>query len=247
MCTSTGKFGYHNLAVHGARRICYKNLSKWCSVVNLRKMDFEMIRCIIALSLVLLSACAATPTNNVVTPEVQPLSFNDMLKKADAALDAGNTEEAFSQYETITESYPNYKSPWQKMAQIKFDAHYYGQAILYAQKLLTLDPVDQFAHSISAVSGLRLSSYSLGVLRRENSLSGSLMSEATSLTEVLQDNLGVKKIVAPVPKKKKYTSKPKPRPEVIVEAQVMAEKNTSSPMEGSGKAENVADPFGALQ
>jgi len=199
------------------------------------KMDFKMLRYIIIFSLTLLTACGPTRPS----APVEPPHFNELIKKADKELESGNVDDAFTLYQSLSESHPDYKAPWQQMAQIKFDANQYSEAITYATKLLELDALNQFAHSITAVSGLRLSSHSLSILRQENSLSGTVLSEATSLTEILQDNLGVKKIVEPVRKKKrKKKKKLKPKAPVSDIKPLIVEK--------AGSTDSLDDPFGAL-
>jgi hypothetical protein len=158
------------------------------------------------------------------------------MKEADDAHKLGHTEVAFEQYKKVAAIHEKRKEPLQKMAQIKFDNNQYGPAIQYAQEVMRLEPSDQLANSIVAVAGLRLSATSLGVLRRENQLSGSVKSEATGLADVLRQNLGVEEIVPPVQAKKTK------RKSVVTTTSSTPNKKATGSADKSG-----GDPFGALK
>ena len=196
-----------------------------------------MLKLMVAILIVLMAGCAGQPKKEVSQAK-KVSSYEGMTKHASDVLATGKTDEAVAQLKMVADVYPKRKEPWQKMAQIKFDAYQYGLAVVYAQEVLRLDAVDQLAHSIIAVSGLRLSSSSLGVLRSENGLSGSVKSEAISLAEVLRERLGVDEIVSPASKEKKRVRKVKRSAEVD---SLPAVKN------GIASGDGGADPFGSLK
>jgi hypothetical protein len=87
-------------------------------------------------------------------------------------------------------AHPVDKRPWVKMAQIRFNAGVYGEAITNAQEALERDPDDTVAHSIVAVSGLRVASKALADLTRKNNLNGDVKNEAQDLAKLLRTSLG---------------------------------------------------------
>ena len=96
-------------------------------------------------------------------------------------------------------AHPVDKKPWVRMAQIRFDASQYGEAISNAQQALARDPNDTLAYSILAVSGLRVASKALADLTRKNNLQGSVRSEAQDLARLLRTSLGEEVLVNPRP------------------------------------------------
>ncbi|MFX6250426.1 hypothetical protein ABTF88_20855, partial [Acinetobacter baumannii] len=72
--------------------------------------------------------------------------------------------------------------------------------IVNAQEALKRDPADKVANSIVTVSGLRLATKSLGDLRSQNALNGSVKTEAQDLTKILRESLGENTLV-PAPAK----------------------------------------------
>jgi hypothetical protein len=76
------------------------------------------------------------------------------------------------------------------MAQICYEAGDYGQAIVNAQQALHRDPDDMVAHSVAAVSGLRVASTALADLTRKHNLAGTVRSEAQDLAKLLRASLG---------------------------------------------------------
>jgi hypothetical protein len=81
------------------------------------------------------------------------------------------------------------------MAQVRFDGDDYGQAIVHAQEAIQRDGDDTLAHSIAAVSGLRVASKALADLTRKNNLSGTIRSEAQDLAKLLRASLGEETLV----------------------------------------------------
>jgi tetratricopeptide (TPR) repeat protein len=150
---------------------------------------FRKISFVLPLVLVsLLSACTATPKN--VVAEALKATVESSIAEANAAQTAGHTDQAVSLLRSATSQFPTDKSPWLRIAQIKFDSGNYGEAIINAQEALLRDPTDKVANSIVTVSGLRLATKSLSDLRVQNALSGTVKSEAQDLAKILRENLG---------------------------------------------------------
>lgn len=140
----------------------------------------------------LLSACATTePTS---APKSHG-SVADAVASANAAAKAGQNDKAIAILQGAAQAYPADKTPWIRMAQIRYDADDYGQAIVLAQQALQRDSDDTLAHSITAVSGLRVASKALGEMTRKNNLSGTIRSEAQDLAKLLRASLGEEVLV----------------------------------------------------
>ena len=109
---------------------------------------------------------------------------------ADLAIASKQEEKAYAMLKAAGAAHPVDKRPWVRMAQIRFNAAVYGEAITNAQEALERDPDDTVAHSIVAVSGLRVASKALSDLTRKNNLSGDVKSEAQDLAKLLRTSLG---------------------------------------------------------
>lgn len=142
----------------------------------------------------LLGACSTTPT----APGGQP-KLDELLAKASQAAASGNKEQAVTLWKQGAAAYPADKSPWLHIAQTRYEAGQYGDAIQAALEVLVRDPNDKLANSIVAISGLRLSTRALGDLSRQNNLSGSLKTESQELARLLRENLGETVLVPPAP------------------------------------------------
>jgi hypothetical protein len=130
--------------------------------------------------------------------------------------------------------YPADKSPWLSIAQTRYEAGQYGDAIINAQEVLVRDPNDTLANSIIAISGLRLSTRSLADLSRQNNLSGSIRTESQDLAKLLRESLGETVLVPPA-----ATVQPPPPP---ARGKVTAKKGGKAKQEDSS-----ANPFDALK
>ena len=176
----------------------------------------------------LLSACASTGEGAGGAPKAATVEAS--VAAADAAVAAGKPDQAYALLKGATQAFPTDKTPWLKMAQMRFDANNYGEAIVNALQALERDPDDTLAHSIAAVSGLRVASKTLGDLTRKNKLGGDVKSEAQELAKLLRTSLGEDVLVP----------KPKPVP-----------KRPTSTASAAGPAKTTAttssDPFGALK
>jgi tetratricopeptide (TPR) repeat protein len=148
-----------------------------------------------------LAGCAGNPPAAPVksTAAVAEQVFTE----ADAAIAAKQEEKAYAMLRLAADAHPVDKRPWVKMAQIRFNAGVYGEAITNAHEALERDPDDALAHSIVAVSGLRVASEALADLTRQNNLSGDVKSEAQDLAKLLRTTLGepvlFKRVEAPKP------------------------------------------------
>ena len=145
-----------------------------------------------AICVLALGACATTP---------KKLPMAEMMTQAAAAETAGKPEAAITLWKQAAEAYPADKEPWLEIAQARYDAGKYGEAIVSAEEILVRDPNDQLANSIIATSGLRLSIRALSDLSRQNNLSGSVRTESVDLAKLLRESLGQDVLFDPEPKK----------------------------------------------
>jgi tetratricopeptide (TPR) repeat protein len=185
-----------------------------------------------------LSACQTMDTPKVAVP-VKP-KLEDMLARATEAKVAGKQEQAITLWKETATAYPADKSPWVNIAQSRYDAGQYGEAIVSAQEILVRDPSDQLANSIIAISGLRLSTRALGDLSRQNNLSGSIRTESQDLAKLLRESLG-ETVLVPNADKKPQTRTSNSTANAAANAarsRVQSAKPASTPS---------ADPFGALK
>lgn len=160
-------------------------------------------------------------------------TLEQLLADADRAAATGLHEKSIAALRAAAASYPAEKAPWLQMAQMRFDRGNYSEAILQAQEVLQRDPADKQAHSIIAVSGLRLSTRSLAELSQQSNLGGSVRSEAQELARMLRNTLG-EDVLVPVAGASR-------QPKRIAPAiKLPAPRNAPSPS-------TVADPFGALK
>ncbi|WP_211463033.1 tetratricopeptide repeat protein [Collimonas silvisoli] len=180
----------------------------------------------------LLSACATQ------APPVDPAAkLDSIVAEADAAQKAGQTDKAVKLLKDATSAFPADKTPWVRLAQIRFDAENYGDAISNALEGLQRDPKDKVANSIVAVGGLRLSTKALNDLRTQNDLNGNVRSEAQGLAKILRESLGETVLV---PARPKVVARPAA---ATAKKGAVAAKPGATP-EPSGDA---ANPFGSLQ
>jgi tetratricopeptide (TPR) repeat protein len=143
-------------------------------------------------------ACAVALSACTTAPVVAPLTMEEVMAKAVQASNANQKEAAMELWKQATVAAPADKEPWARMAQTKYDAGQYGEAIMDAQEVLLRDPADTLANSIVAISGLRLSTRALADLSRQNNLSGSLRTESQDLAKLLRESLGESVLVPSV-------------------------------------------------
>lgn len=186
-------------------------------------------------------------------PVVSTPSLADLSAQATAASNAGKVDKALSILEEATKLYPADKTPWIQMAQMKFDEANYGEAIMNALEALHRDPHDQVAHSIVAVSGLRLSSKALTSLSQQKNLSGSVRTEAQELAKLLRETLGETELIPVAPIQSPVVVAPPPPvkvgpPPVTRPARSKAaRKNTAKPVAPATQDSGSANPFGVLK
>lgn len=208
-------------------------------------------RVVCGMLVLLMLGCAAqtkkqTPANGAaktgeatVAKADAVLTYDAMLKQGVDAVKAKKYEAGIAYFQQAHTLSPKEKEPLQRMAQTRFDLNEYGKAIVAAQEVLLIDPNDTLANSIVTVSGLRLAATALGVLRRENSISGSVKTEASGLAEVLRENLGVNELVPSTKKTKKVSVEPVTNKAPVGQA--------NKPTNGQKQTGSESDPFGGLK
>jgi hypothetical protein len=161
-----------------------------------------------------LAACASAPqpAPNPPEPAPQVVSMEEWMARARQAANEGNTEKTRDAYRSAAQNYPTEKMPWLKLSEDYFNAQDYGHAVLAAQEALQRDTQDHLAHSILAVSGLRLTAGSLVALRQEGSLPVGSRDEAISVARALRDTLGATSLLAPPAPANANTRGRKPAP-----------------------------------
>ena len=196
------------------------------------------VYCVLLASL--LGACAAP----VKAPEPPKVTLESVVTEANSAQAAGQTDQALGLFKDAANKFPTDKTPWLRIAQIKFDNASYGEAIINALEALQRDPTDKIANSIVTVSSLRLATKSLADLRTQNALSGTVKNEAQDLAKLLRENLGETVLVPP-------PAAIAPRPRVSAPIAVKPVVAASKPISISGKADasdaGKSNPFGGLK
>jgi tetratricopeptide (TPR) repeat protein len=182
---------------------------------------------------ILLSACATTKPDVAAKPPVP--TMEELLAKANEASNAGRKEDAVTLWKEAAAAYPAEKAPWSSIAQTRYDAGQYGDAIVSAQEVLVRDPNDRLASSIIAISGLRLSTRALADLSRQNNLSGSTLTESKELAKLLRESLNERELV------------PVPPPAVTPPAKAVAKGRVKPKAKQAAAGTSGADPFGALK
>jgi predicted Zn-dependent protease len=207
---------------------CFPNNGGWFNVLETEMMFTRLMPAMACVAL--LSACATTGEATDSVPKGTTMAAS--VAAADAAVAAGQPEKAYAHLHSASQAFPTDKTPWVRMAQMRFDSRNYGEAIVNALQALERDPDDTLANSIAAVSGLRVSSKALGELTRKNRLNGDVKSEAQDLAKLLRSSLGEDVLVPGV--KVKPALRPKPNG---------ATTTAAAPKSGSSSS----DPFDALK
>ncbi|WP_181373389.1 hypothetical protein [Massilia glaciei] len=175
--------------------------------VNTCKQLMGAAACVLALG-----ACGSMEKKQVAPPP----TLAQLMSGASSAAGSGQNEQASSLWKRAAAAYPADKYPWVRLAQMRYDAGQYGEAIVNAQEVLVRDPNDSKAYSIIAISGLRLATRALADLSRQNNLQGSLRTESQELAKLLRESLGESVLIpahdsGPTPKSVKV-KKPLPAP-----------------------------------
>jgi hypothetical protein len=197
-------------------------------------MTFERLMPLVAVPItcvVLLSACASTASTASHAGKAAPTMASAMAE-ADAAVLAGQNDKAYAILKNAGAAFPTDKTPWVRMAQMRFDSTNYGAAIVDALEALERDPDDLLANSIVAVSGLRVTSKALADLSQKNNLTGNVRTEAQDLAKLLRTSLNEDVLV---PNNRPAATRPK---EPVKRAAATAPVARSAPS---------SDPFGALK
>lgn len=135
---------------------------------------------------VFLGGCATSAPE----PAKAPPTLVSLLNDAQFSWRGGDSNQALTTLHTATTLYPRDKSAFLRTAQIQFECQRYGETIASAQQALERDPDDIVAHSLVAVSGLRVSSKALSDLSIKNHISGSVRAEAVDLARLLRTSIG---------------------------------------------------------
>ena len=170
-----------------------------------------------------LAGCATDGTSTGTGADAPRAAVSgNIYVQADAALASRQPEKAIALLKSASVAHHVDKKPWVRMAQIRFDANQYGEAISSAQEALARDPDDTLAYSILAVSGLRVASKALADLTRKNNLQGSVRSEAQDLAKLLRTSLGEEVLVTTRPATRPATRKTPTQPAVAAPARPAA-------------------------
>ncbi len=158
------------------------------------KLATRLGACLLA---VVLTGCASGPKPApVMAPAPAQPTLTELMQDAQNAVQAGAKERSRQVLRDAAKAYPTSKEPWGKLASDYFEALDYGNAILAAQEVTQRDPQDGTAHSILAVSGLRVSSAALATLRAQQAgMPSDTRTEAQNLTRMLRETLGEQVLV----------------------------------------------------
>lgn len=208
----------------------------------MRASKFKTGLIVPALLAVMLAGCANTQGKPSPEDEAKN-TLESGVAQANTAQAEGKTDEAVSVLKVVASRFPADKTPWLRIAQIRFDAGDYSDAIVNAQEALKRDPADKVANSIVTVSGLRLATKSLGDLRSQNALNGSVKTEAQDLTKILRESLGENTLV-PAPAKPVAAVRPRGKAARKAAPAPAADADAGNGSSGGGSGPN---PFGNLK
>jgi predicted Zn-dependent protease len=204
------------------------NNGVWTNVPEIQMMLKRLLPTIATVAI--LSACASGGAGSGAGGRAPAaITVPSAMAEADAAVLAGHPDKAYTALKAAAAAFPTDKAPWLRMAQMRYDAKSYGEAIVNAHEVLERDPDDTLANSIAAVSGLRVSSKALADLTQKNNLSGNVRTEAQDLAKLLRSTLGEEVLVQP----RKLGPKPRPTP--------------TTPSTPAARPPASSDPFGALK
>lgn len=139
-------------------------------------------------------------TNPPAPAEAAPavVSLEEWLTRGDAARKEGLHEASRNAYRDGAKAYPTDKQPWLRLADSYFQTGDYGNAVLAAQEAVQRDPKDNTAHSLLAVSGLRITAGSLNALREQSGYPVGSREEALDVTRRLREALSDPTLLTPV-------------------------------------------------
>ena len=183
----------------------------------------------------LLTGCVATGPEARSASGAKPANVTVALAEADAAISAGQSDKGVAILKSASAAFPLDKQPLVRMAQLRFDQHNYGDAIVHALDALERDPEDMQAHSIAAVGGLRVAIKALSDLTQKNNLSGTVRSEAQDLAKLLRARLGDELVPAKSVAKVVKPAAKVPAPGTAAGASAPAGKGSDDPFAGLNK------------
>jgi hypothetical protein len=186
------------------------------------------------------------------------MSLEEHLAQAARAESTGDRERARGLYRQASKAYPVAEEPWRKLAESYFNVGDYGNAIQASQEVMQRNPKDPVAASVLAISGLRLSTQALSILRDQADAQRARLSnggrpltksaiivaarlEAETLARNLRDVLGEPVLVpseAPAAGPSQ-NSRPRPRP--------AAPTNSPPPAKGNQPTASAGNPFDKLK
>jgi hypothetical protein len=170
----------------------FETLCLVCSSMNTLN-PFAAISEVVCIVLVCtLAACAAVPQviekplqgAGLANPVVQ--SYAQLMDLAQEALQRNEAWVALGFLERAAKNEPAKKQPWQRIAQLQFDAQNYGLAITSANEVLVRDNADLVAKRILVLSGMRVSAQAYEQLDGLTVLDASSQSEASALLARMQ-------------------------------------------------------------
>jgi len=179
----------------------------------------------------LVTACASGPVKNTAPdPQTVENKFENNMEAAEALAVQGQPDRAIAAFQVLAKDNPIRKEPWLQIAKLRFEEKNYGHAITAAEEVLQRDVSDKQAKSILVVSGLRVATQSLALLRptEDKELVVDAQVDARALVKVLRENLGTSVLFPAQAKKRPNAKKAKDAPQ-----------GATSPVSGG-------NPFGAL-
>lgn len=164
--------------------------------MHARKRQIDLLIPALLTLALMMTGCANSDAKQGAEAEAKS-SLESSVEKVEAALVEGRTDDAVKMLKALASRFPADKTPWLRIAQIRFDAGDYSDAIINAQEAIKRDPSEKGANSILTLSSLRLATKSLSDLRSQNALNGSIKSDAQDLTRTLREITGVAPVSVP--------------------------------------------------
>ena len=223
-------------------------LSQGQSTVAIGRFSKTCAATLLSVAVLVMTGCATNPNlaeaggNADAGAGVKQLeSLEDYVSRARAANEVeGGRERVRQIYRDAAAAYPADKRPWMSLAQNYFDAADYGNAILAAQEVVQRDPNDVAARGVLAVSGLRISTEALSVLRNQTSQGSSVRAEAEEMARNLRSILGASVLVPRPAESAKAANAPASKP---APRGVRTTPKPTAPAPGAAPT----NPFGALR
>lgn len=195
-------------------------------------LRFSTLLCSVVL---VLAGCATTAPQE--SPEERyKREFAEAITQAETLLTTDERVAAAAVMQNFVTAHPESSQGWMRLSRLYFDAGQYGSAAVAAEHVLGSDDQDKsLAHSVRAVSGLRIAADSLSALRDDEKLTGSARADAVNLARVLRETLGEAVLVPP-------RAEPAKRP-----ARTQRAPATPAKPAAPAPATKGGDPFGVLR